>query len=267
MDASTGRCACGARLVGEPLFEPLELKPSGGAAAGALALALLSATSLWARPALVLAPIALLLGARALRAARRHPTLYGGRRTASAAVALASLVFAGVGGYLVAGIPGELRRREESRAAATRAEMYHLAGALQRYHARYGAYPARLGDLSRLGDGERVADTRDSWQRKIAYTGYNGGLASAARPSAISTSYELRSPGPDGIAGTPDDLIMRDGLIVDPGDADRNFAVDPAETMPVPLDGAPRRRSAAEERRGWSNLNLASALLPRGPLS
>jgi hypothetical protein len=246
MNLETGLCACGARLVGPPLLEPASPRPALGAAFGAVALALVSLLSLWKATLLALSPVAIVLGARAVRAARRDPSRFGGRRTAWAGLALASLVAAGVGGRMLAGIPRALRDREEARAAATRAQMFHLAGSLQRYKARYGVYPVRLSDLSKLDGEERgTFDSRDSWERKISYVGYTGGLASTGRPAAFNTDYELRSPGPDGIPNTADDVLMRTGIVVDSAEDEAEPLVEPGETAPVPLDEPkPRKRAS-----------------------
>ena len=216
MDADSGRCACGARLVGDPVLEPPEPEPMLGAAAGSLALAVLSTASLWARPLVALAPLSIALGVRAVRAARRDPERHGGLRTARAGLVLASLVTLGVGGYLVGRIPRVIENRHEASAAATRAEMYHMAGLIQRYHEVYGVYPDRLSDLTHVEGVSAAPDSRDSWDHRIIYSGYTSRIASkSGGPTPLNANFELRSPGPDGQPNTPDDVIMRDGEIVD----------------------------------------------------
>jgi hypothetical protein len=251
MNLDEGRCECGARFVGAPLLEAPSPRPALGVAFGAIGLALLSALSLWKASLLALAPVAALLGVRAIKAARRDPSRFGGRRTALVGLTIASLVVVGIGGRLVLGIPRMLREREEARAAATRAQMYHLAGDLQRYRARYGAFPVRLSDLAKL-DSDRggaevreVRDSRDWREQRISYVGYTGGLASTGRPAAFNTDYELRSPGPDGVLNTADDVLMRTGIVVDSHEDAAAPLVPPAETAPVPLDEPKARKRAS----------------------
>ncbi len=127
---------------------------------------------------------------------------------------LASLVAVSVGGALVARIPHLLEQRRLARTAATEARMYHLRIGLEEYRSRYGAYPERLSDLARL---EGMApDSSDSWSQKIAYTGYTGDLAAKGRVSTVNTKFDLRSAGADGVLNTEDDVLMRDGILIDP---------------------------------------------------
>jgi hypothetical protein len=258
MDFEAGRCDCGARFVGEPLLEPPSPRPALGAAFGAVALAAVSLASLWKAVFLAFAPVAIVLGVRAVRASRRDSSRFGGRRTALAGLTLASLVAVGIGGRMIAGIPRALRERDEARAAATRAQLYHLAGDLQEYRARYGVYPVRLSDLAKLEVARNSRESRDSWEQKISYVGYTGGLASTGRPAAFNTEYELRSPGPDGEPNTADDVLMRTGIVVDP--TDDEALVQPAETGPVPLEEPKPRKRAA---RGPAPAQKAPAT--RGP--
>jgi hypothetical protein len=220
MRLEEGRCECGARFVGEPVLEPSVPQPQLGAAAGALLLAAVSTAAFWFRPLVAAAGVAVLLGARAALAARRDPERYGGLRTATAGLVLGGVVALVIGGLAVARVPRMLENRREAREAATRAEMYHLAGLLHEYRAVYGAYPERVGDLDRLETVAAAPEARDSWERKIVYTGYTSGIASAAGALTLNANFELRSPGPDGLPNTPDDIVMRDGSIVDaPSDA------------------------------------------------
>jgi hypothetical protein len=212
MDLETARCACGARLVGEPILEPPAPRPVLGAAIGSVLFAALSVASLWVRPALAFAAAAILLGVRALRAARRDSARHGGARTAAVGLAVATIVAVGVGGYLVSRVPRALEARREASLATTRAEMYRVAALVHQYRATYGAYPDRLSDLARVG-GSR--DARDAWDQRLVYAGFTGEIASASGGPTLNANFELRSPGPDGQPNTADDVIMRDGQIVD----------------------------------------------------
>lgn len=215
MEVETKTCACGARLVGQPILEPPDPRPALGAAIGSISLGTLSLAALWMKPFLLLAPLSVYFGARAIRAARRDPTRFGGVRTARTGVAVASLVATGVSIWVVAGIPRALDNRREAKAAATRAEMYHVAGLVQRYHDIYGAYPDRLSDLTKIEGVISAPESRDSWDARIAYSGYTSGIASASGGLTLNANFELRSYGPDGEPNTADDVIMRDGSFVD----------------------------------------------------
>lgn len=215
MSLDEGRCDCGARFVGEPILEPDMPQPKLGAAAAALGLALLSLSAFWARPLVAVAIVAAVVGIRAVRAARRDPARHGGLRTASAGLALSVLVTLVAGGIGIARIPRYIDQRREAKAAATRAEMYRIAGLVQEYRATYGAYPERLSDLTQFDAATAPADVRDSWERRIIYSGFTSGIASASGALTLNANFELRSPGPDGLPNTPDDIIMRDGSIVD----------------------------------------------------
>lgn len=230
MDAETKRCACGARLVGEPVLTPPDPRPMLGAPMGAIALAVLSLLAFWTKPFLALAPVSILLGVRALRAARRDPARFGGRRTATAGVVLASAVAVVVSTWVIAGIPRALRDRRAAQAAATRAEMYHTAGLVQRYHDAYGVYPDRLSDLARMDDVPAPPESRDSWDKRIVYSGFTSSIASQGGPTPLNANFELRSFGPDGEPNTADDVIMRDGEFAD---ATRDASPTIPVTVPV----------------------------------
>jgi len=245
MDAELKRCACGVRIIGDPLLRPRIPQPLLGGSILALACALVSLLALWNKPFVILGALATIVGWRAAQAARRDPLIHGGRRTASAGAVLGAIVVVGISAWVIAGIPRALRNREEARAAATRAQLYELAGALQQYKARYGAYPLQLSDLSRVS--EPVDDnSHDSWEQRISYTGYTGELASAGPPAAFNTDYELRSPGPDGVLNTADDILMRDGIVLDPSSEKDTLTIEPMETKPAPLkERGPRKRADA----------------------
>lgn len=238
MDLESGRCACGARFVGEPVLEPPRPRPVVGAAVASLAFALLALVGLWFRPLALLAPVAIAFGVRAVRAARRDPSRYGGRRAAVAGLSLSLLFTVVAGGYLASRVPRLVEQRREASAAATRAEMYHIAGLVEQYRAAYGAYPERLSELARLEELAAPPDARDSWDQKILYSGFTSGIASAAGALTLNANFELRSAGPDGLPNTPDDIVMRDGSIVDaPGSG------SPAPpTLPVTVPVTKRAR-------------------------
>lgn len=235
MDAETKQCACGARLVGEPILEPSDPRPALGAAIGAVSLGTLSLAALWMKPFLALAPLSIYFGVRAVRSARRDPGRFGGVRTARAGLALGGAVAIGVSTWMIAGIPRALQNRRDGKAAATRAEIYHVAGLVQEYHEVYGAYPDRLSDLTKLDGVHAVPELRDSWEKRIVYSGFTSDIASTSGRPSLNANFELRSFGPDGEPNTPDDVIMRDGAFVDE-------VVNPSPTLPVTVPVTKRVR-------------------------
>lgn len=238
MDADIGRCACGARLVGDPVLEPPIPRPMLGAAIASATFAVLSTLSLWMRPLLALAAVAVIFGVRAMRAIRRDPVRFGGRRTAVAGVWVGALVGVAVGGYTLSGIPKAIDRYRESQAAATRAEMHHLTALVYEYKAHFGTYPSRLGDLQKLETVDGPVDRRDVWDHKILYSSFTSDIAAANGVPVVNQNFEIRSPGPDGIPGTSDDIIMRDGLIVD--SARTGAPAPPTLPVNVPLTNRTR---------------------------
>lgn len=238
MDLDTGRCACGARFVGAPVLSPLSPQPLLGGAFATVLIALASVASLWVKPLVAVAVIGVLVGIRSVRRARRQPAAYGGLRTAAVGLALASIVSLVVGGILVARIPRAIDLHREADLARTRAEMYHTAGLVAQYRATYGRYPDKLSDLGKVEGLGPVPDARDSWDHRIVYAGYTTGIASVSGVPALNANFELRSPGPDGLQNTPDDIVLRDGTIVD---ASRT-AISPAPTVPVTAPVSKRRR-------------------------
>ncbi len=229
MDAASWRCECGARLVGEPILEPPNPEPALGLALASALLAVLSLASFWMKPFLLLAVLAGWFGWRAVRSTRLDPLRYGGRRTALVSLGCAMALLVGVSAWMIAGIPRALRNLRESKTAATRAEMYHVAGLVQDYHNAYGVYPDRLSDLARMESIRATPESHDSWEHRIVYAGFTSGVASASGGGLpLNANFELRSFGPDGEPNTADDVVMRDGAFVD-----ARTSGDPSPTIPV----------------------------------
>ena len=131
------------------------------------------------------------------------------------------------------GFRGLIERGREQQAAATRAEMYRLSSRMIAYRARFGAYPSRVSDLERLEDGVPVIAARDAWDHRLVYAAFTTGIASRGRVPTLSANFELRSPGADGVPNTADDIVMRDGQIVDAASADPAPAGRLPMTVPV----------------------------------
>lgn len=238
MDATAGTCACGARLVGPPRLEPPSPKPMLGAAVLSVVCAALSVTALWFRPSLAFAILAILAAVFALRSARSNPKRFGGSRTASTGFALGCAALVGIGSLWASEIPRSLERSREQQAAATRAEMYRVSSQMIAYRARFGAYPSRIAELRALEEGLPVDAGRDGWDHRIVYASFTSGIASKGRKPLLNANFELRSPGPDGVTNTPDDIVMRDGQIVDAAAGDRS----PVGRLPVKVPVSNRIR-------------------------
>ena len=84
--------------------------------------------------------------------------------------------------------------------------------ALQKYYREYGSYPQDLTDISRVNAGNTPHD--DYWATPLNYSPIGGVLASRGNAPSFS-GYKLVSAGEDGKFGTPDDITMIDGIIVD----------------------------------------------------
>jgi hypothetical protein len=233
MDLDAGQCICGAQLVGPPVLEPRSPQPVLGGAVWTVLLALVSVAAFWAKPLVLIAVVASLLGARTVRRARRDAAHYGGLRAASAGMMLAMAVTLVVSGILIARIPRAIANYREAGLAETRAEMYRTAGLVARYRETYGRYPDKLSDLTKIEGIGAAPDSHDSWDQRIVYAGYTTGIASTSGVPALNANFELRSPGPDGVQNTADDIVMRDGTIVDATRAVMSPAPPARVTAPV----------------------------------
>jgi Tfp pilus assembly protein PilE len=214
-------CECGARFVGKPFDEtPAKIRRFGPAATSALLLVL--AVALTAIVTKWLAPLALVpawFALRAMRLEKSDPEGYGGRRMAAATLTLAILGGLGMATYGVSYIPRAVENYRVRRAAATEATMHHIAAILEEYKAAKNGYPKDVADLKKLLNGEMPADY---WEKAIRYQSSTEVVAtsqlrnddprSPGKAPVQYGSFELRSAGPDGIEGTDDDIIMRDGV-------------------------------------------------------
>lgn len=71
--------------------------------------------------------------------------------------------------------------------------LWSLRNWIRRYVAANGALPTSMRDFVPKGEGG-IDPERDGWGNRISYR-------------VTGTGYELRSSGPDGTAGTEDDMI------------------------------------------------------------
>src|SRR5205085_4332736 len=165
-----------------------------------------------------LAPLALVpawFALRAMRLEKSDPAGYGGRRAAAATLALAMVGSVGMATYGISYIPRAVENYRVRRAAATEATMHHIVAILEDYKAANNSYPKDMAELKKLLNGEMPADY---WEKTIRYQSHleplarNDGLLTPGKPPIQYSTFELHSAGPDGIEGTDDDIIMRDGV-------------------------------------------------------
>jgi hypothetical protein len=205
-------CECGARFVGEPLDEtPIKVQRLGPAMTSLALLALVVVAALIATKWLAFAGVLVMWSAwRAVRLAKQDPGWYGGYKTAAATLALTIAGSVALAGYGIAHIPQAFENYRLRQVATTQASMYHVARLLEEYKLAKGSYPDTPQELKKA-IGESLP--ADYWDRSMKYQGYAGALADRSNILVQNTSFELRSAGPDGIVGTDDDIVMRDGIL------------------------------------------------------
>jgi hypothetical protein len=204
-------CACGARFVGEPLDEtPIKVQRLGPAMTSVALLALVVIAALIATKWLAFAAVLVMWSARrAVRLARQDPGWYGGYKTAAATLSLTIAGSVALAAYGIAHVPQAFENYRLRQVAATQASMYHVASLLEVYIRAKGSYPLTPQEFKKV-IGESLP--ADYWDRSIKYQGYPGALADRSI-EVQNISFELRSAGPDGIVGTDDDIVMRDGIL------------------------------------------------------
>ena len=210
---ATSGCACGARFVGEPLDDtPIKVQRLGPAMISVGLLALVVFASAVATKWMAVAAVVVLWSAwRAMKLARRDAEWYGGYRTAATTFSVTLVASLALATYGVAHIPKALENYRIKQVAATEASMHHIAGLLEEYKQKVGlgAYPTPERFKELMGGSLPT----DYWDGSIKYQPDNDHLADTAIMTPLSfTSFELRSPGPDGIAGNDDDIIMLNGI-------------------------------------------------------
>ena len=214
---STQECRCGARFVGEPLDEtPIKVQRLGPAMTSVALLALVVVAALVATKWLAFAAVLVIWSAwRAVRLARRDAEWYGGYKTAATTLTITIVGSAVLAAYGVAHIPQALDNYKTRHIAATQSAMYHLANSLEEYKRTVGSYPNEAQDFKKA-IGEALP--ADYWDQSIKYQSSYAPIAerreSGQAQLLSATNFELRSAGPDGIVGTDDDIVMRDGIIV-----------------------------------------------------
>lgn len=213
---SAPQCNCGARFVGAPLDEtPIRVQRLGPAFTSVAIFALVVGAAVVATKWLAFAAVLVIWAAlRAFRLAKRTPELYGGYRTAAITLAVTIAGGAALAAYGISRVPQALDNYKVRQIAATQAAMYHVANSLEEYK-RAGSYPRNAQEYAKA-IGESIP--ADYWGRSLKYQSKTGDIAETRIRSQASglplSNFELRSAGPDGIVGTEDDIVMRDGIIM-----------------------------------------------------
>ena len=211
---SARACNCGARFVGEPLDEtPIKVQRLGPAMTSVGLLALVVVASLVATKWLAVAAVLVMWSAwRAVRLARLDAEWYGGYKTAMATLSLTIAGSLALATYGIAHIPRALENYKLRQVAATKSSMHHVAGLLEDYKLKggHGGYPRTTEFKKVMGESLPT----DYWDSSIKYLPGTDPLADSSIGTTLlpNGNFELRSAGPDGIAGSDDDIIMLDGI-------------------------------------------------------
>lgn len=208
----TSLCNCGARFVGEPLNEmPIRVQRFGPAMISVAMLLLVITAALVATKWLALAAaLVIWLAWRALQLTKRDPELYGGYKTVMVTLVVTVAGSVGLASYGIAHIPKALDNYRIRQVAATQAKMHHIASLLEQYKLILGTYPKDAREYKNA-TGETLP--ADYWDQNLSYQSYSAIADRSIELTGVQyNAFELRSAGPDGIAGTDDDIIMRDGI-------------------------------------------------------
>ena len=153
----------------------------------------------------------------------RDPEWYGGLKTARATLIATIVASVGLATYGISYLPRAIDNYGTRHVAATEAAMYHAWNSLEEYKRKFGSYPQEL----RKAVGESLPS--DYWEQSLRYQSKIGDIAeqkeSIERTGLVLNHFELRSAGPDGIIGTDDDIIMRDGIFYTNSDLKKQTSV------------------------------------------
>jgi hypothetical protein len=223
-------CNCGARFVGDPLDDvPVRVRRFGPVMTAVAAPAVVLTAALVFTWWLALGGVAVVwLAARAMKLARRDPESYGGYSVAAGTLVLTLVSGAGLAAFEISRIPEYFKKREIRELVATESAFWHCRSAtLEDYRNKYGSYPKDEEAIKKLtGQAMPV----DSWGNPIKYRSNPDQVAGVDIPVIELTSFELRSPGPDGKLGTADDIVMRDGVFLTPAEvAKQSLAKIPSD--------------------------------------
>jgi hypothetical protein len=218
MNEGARECGCGARFVGEPLDQkPVKIQSYGAVMNTVGLLTVVVVTALTFTKFLAFGAIFVIWSARrAMKLAKHNPEGYGGYKVATATLAVTLIAGIGIASYSIAYIPKFLRNRAAKHEAATKANMLHYqASVLEEYKRIKGSYPSNAQEAAKV---TKESLPTDYWNHNISYVSTPGALANAAigKPLVSNSNFELRSKGPDEIAGTDDDIVMIDGMFYTP---------------------------------------------------
>ena len=159
---------------------------------------------------LPLSLFALWLSQRARRQIRNRPAQFGGIRLANTALALSVILTMAFSAAVITSIPRAIERGREKHAAATRASMLQIGRVLRNYNDQFGRYPDNLEELQEFT--REPLPQMDYWEKQLIYA--PGALVASRETASGFSDYRMISAGPDEIIGTPDDIVMQDGMIV-----------------------------------------------------
>jgi hypothetical protein len=147
---------------------------------------------------------------RAMRLAKVDAEWYGGYKTAAATLSLTIAGSLALAAYGIAHIPQAFENYHLSQVAATEASMRHVAALLEDYKLKVsrGSYPSSQDYKKVIGESL----PEDYWESSIKYQPRTDPIADREIQTLPNSGFELRSAGPDGVVGTDDDIIMRDGI-------------------------------------------------------
>jgi len=155
------------------------------------------------------------LARRALRFAQQDATRFGGLRVARVSMGLSVFIFLSFSTAAVSSIPRALEQGEAKRIADTKSKLYQIHNALTQYSREHGTNPPDFEELAR--ESKEALPKLDYWEHDIIYTPDSviATMVPAEKSAAAQFSdYVMRSAGPDGLLGTADDIVMRNGVIM-----------------------------------------------------
>jgi hypothetical protein len=198
-------------------------------------------------------------GARALMHVSREPSRFAGVRCALGGLATSAMVAAAMLTLIGVTVPARLRQHALALEAARNAEAYDAVKALLEYQQQYGTLPTSAEELKKLPDPD---GTMARAALMIASGRYEPESTIASLPSASKsrgrrstnvtvrpvslragseepqgeplsfTNYTLRLAGADKKLGTPDDLLIRDGMILPAPPAGQSTRAPGARNVP-----------------------------------
>jgi hypothetical protein len=230
MNEGARECGCGARFVGEPLdLKPVQIQSYGAVMNTVGLLTVMVVAALAVTKFFAFGAVFVIWSAwRAMKLAKRNPDAYGGYKVATATLVVTLIAGIGIASYAIAYIPKFLKNREIKQTAATKADMIHYyANVLEEYKRMKGSYPLNAQEAAKV---TKESLPTDYWNHNISYVSTPGAIANAAIGKTLLSisNFELRSKGPDEIAGTDDDIIMIDGMFYTPEEIRNQTLVEAA---------------------------------------